>query len=266
MNCKETTIIAALGCLLCAPLHLQDQEENHPMLLNGIRYLDTPYVAHTLEVNPTEELVVNCDEVDCTTFVEYVLAESLCPKMSNGDISESTFGEYLQKIRYRNGEINGYPSRLHYIAEWVNNSVKQGFLEDVTASHSKQTLKLQLSYMTDHPEQYAQLASSPANVAIMKQIEKALSGFDFHYVPQDALPGRGLSWIQNGDIIAITTNIPGLDVAHLGIAMYVDGKLTLLHASSKEKKVVVSNVTLSQMLKSNPSWTGIRVLRMKPQQ
>ena len=267
MNLRKTTLIAALGCLLCAPLSMQAQDEEYnPVLLAGIRYLDTPYVAHTLEGNPTEELVVNCDEVDCTTFVEYVLAEALCPKTANGDISESTFGDYLQKIRYRNGQINGYTSRLHYIAEWVNNAVKQGFLEDITATNGRQTQQLQLSYMTDHPEQYAQLANSPANVATMKQIEKALSGYEVRYVSQEALPGRGLSWIKNGDIIAITTNTPGLDVAHMGIAMYVDGKLTLLHASSKEKKVVVSTVTLSQMLQTNPSWTGIRVLRMKPQQ
>lgn len=265
MNVQRTIVIAALGCMLCCPVSMQAQEENSPMLMNGIRYINTPYVAHTLEVNPSEELVVNCDEVDCTTFVEYVLAESLCPKMANGDISESTFGAYLQKIRYRNGEINGYTSRLHYIAEWVNNGVKQGFIEDITALHSRQTQKIQLSYMTTHPEQYPQLTSSPSNMATMKQIEKALSGYDFHYVPQESLPAHGLSWIKNGDIIAITTNVSGLDVAHLGIAMYVEGKLTLLHASSKEQKVVVSNVTLSQMLIDNPSWTGIRVLRMKPQ-
>ena len=69
--------------------------------------------------------------------------------------------------------------------------------------------------------------------------------------------------IKNGDIIAITTNTPGLDVAHMGIAFYVNGKLSLLHASSKEKKVVISKVTLGQMLQKNKNWTGIRVLRMK---
>ena len=49
------------------------------MLSNGIKYLDVPYVAHTLEADGPEELVINCDEVDCTTLVEYVLAETLTP-------------------------------------------------------------------------------------------------------------------------------------------------------------------------------------------
>lgn len=38
------------------------------MLSNGIKYLDVPYVAHTLEADGPEELVINCDEVDCTTL------------------------------------------------------------------------------------------------------------------------------------------------------------------------------------------------------
>ena len=69
--------------------------------------------------------------------------------------------------------------------------------------------------------------------------------------------------IKNGDIITIITNTPGLDVAHMGIAFYVDGKLSLLHASSKDKKVTVSKTALKQMLLKNDKWTGIRVLRMR---
>lgn len=232
------------------------------MLSNGIKYLDVPYVAHTLEADGAEELIINCDEVDCTTLVEYVLAETLTPKMADGDVSETAFAENLQKIRYRDGKIDGYTSRLHYIADWINNGVRNHFLMDVTAAMSPDTQKLSLSYMSSNPQQYKQLANSPENVARMKKIEQALSGKEVHYLPKEKLPANGLPWIKDGDIIAITTNTPGLDVTHMGIAFYADGKLTLLHASSAEKKVVVSKVTLSQMLKDNEKWTGIRVLRM----
>ena len=44
------------------------------MLSNGIKYLDVPYVAHTLEADGPEELVINCDEVDCTTLVDTALS------------------------------------------------------------------------------------------------------------------------------------------------------------------------------------------------
>ena len=254
-------ILSAL-CALAVIASASAQDSSDVMLSNGIKYLGIPYVANTLEENGPEELVINCDEVDCTTLIEYVLAESLCP-IEKGEVSEVDFAEKLLKIRYRNGEINGYTSRLHYITEWINNGVRNGFLTDVTATNGTDTEKLSVSYMSAHPQQYKQLASSEENVAKMKEIEQSISGQTVRYLPKDKIPYNGLLWIKNGDIIAITTDTPGLDVVHMGLAFYVDGKLTLLHASSSEKKVVVSKVALSQMMKVNSKWTGIRVLRMK---
>ena len=254
-------MIACCVLAMFSVAHAQGTGEDL-MLTNGIKYLGTPYVAHTLDADGPEELILNCDEVDCTTFVEYVLAESLCP-IINGDISEGTFAQKLQMIRYRDGEIDGYSSRLHYATDWINNGVRNGFLEDITAEKSKDTQKIQLSYMSSHPQEYKQLANSPGEVGKIRQIEKSLSGQTVHYLPKDKLPYNGLVWIKNGDIIAITTDTPGLDVAHLGLAFYADGKLTLIHASSTEGKVVASSIALSQMLKNNAHWTGIRVLRMK---
>lgn len=254
-----------LCSMLCTALFTVPALAQHSneMVTNGMKYIDVPYVAHTLESDEPEALIVNCDEVDCTTFVEYVLAESLSPKTADGDVLESVFADKLMKIRYRNGQINGYPSRLHYIADWVNNGVRNGFLEDVAAEHSPYTQKVNLSYMSSHPQLYKKLANSTENVKRMEVIEKSLNGQKFHYVPENKLPDKGLKWIKDGDIIALTTNISGLDVSHMGIALYVDGRLTLLHASSTDKKVVVSTLSLAQMLKESKNWTGIRVLRMK---
>lgn len=258
------TMIALLCGAFCAmTLHAQTDAKDNAMLKHGLSFLNTPYVAHTLETTEgKEELIINCDEVDCTTFVEYTLAMALSPT-EDGQVAEGDFATNLQKIRYRDGRIDGYPSRLHYIADWVENGVRNGFLEDVAQANSPYVQKVSLSYMSSHPELYKQLSSSPKNVAKMKEIEKSLNGKEFHYVPQDKLPFEGLPWIKNGDIIAITTQVPGLDVAHMGIAFYVDGKLCLLHASLKERKVVVSKIALGQMLLNNDNWTGIRVLRMK---
>lgn len=257
---KITHILLGILCMLPVAGFAQDNGEL--MVSNAVGFIDIPYVAHTLDQEETEDLVINCDEMDCTTFVEYVLALSLSPT-EDGQVAEGDFANFVQKIRYRDGKIDGYASRLHYITDWVNNGVKGGFLEDVTAEHSPYVMKVSLNYMTSHPEAYRQLANSPENVAKMKEIEKALSGQEIHYIPKDNLPNNGLPWIKNGDIIAITTNIEGLDVAHMGIAFYVQGKLCLLHASSTAKKVIVSKVALAQMLKDNDNWTGIRVLRMK---
>ncbi|MDR0988310.1 MAG: DUF1460 domain-containing protein [Prevotellaceae bacterium] len=232
------------------------------MVKNGLEFLDRPYVAHTLEVNDKEELVINCDEVDCTTFVEYTLAMSLCTP-HNGEISEPEFIAKVQQLRYRNGTINGYTSRLHYTSEWINNAIKLGYIEDVAAKNSPYTAKLELSFMSTHPQLYKHLKESPDNVAKMRTIEQSLSGQEFHYVPKDKLPNNGLPWIQSGDILCLVSNTPGLDLAHLGLAFYVEGKLCLLHASSSQKKVVISKVSLREMMKRNSNWTGVRVLRIQ---
>lgn len=226
------------------------------MLANGRMFIATPYVAGTLERGDEEQLIINRQEVDCTTFVEYVLALSLSSEAEE-------FAAHLQRIRYRDGKIDGYTSRLHYISDWINNGVRNGFLEDVTAANSTYTQKLNVSYMSTNPHLYKQLARSPANVAKMKVYEQTLMGQEIHWLPQDKLPTTGMPWIKDGDIIAIATNTPGLDIAHMGIAAYHNGELHLLHASSAQGKVILDALPLNSLLERNSRWTGIRVVRMK---
>ncbi len=237
-------------------------QEVNLMLGNAETFIGTPYAAHPLDNEDTEELNFMCDEVDCTTLVESVLAMSLCPQQGDAML-EADFAQNLRRIRYRDGVIDGYTSRLHYVADWINNGVRHGFLEDVTAANSSYMVKLNLSYMSAHPDQYRQLANSPANVAKMKEYEKALTGQAVYWLPKNDLPVEGLPWIKNGDIIAITSATPGLDVSHMGIAIYIKDNLCLLHASSKEGKVIVDKIALKNMLDRNKDWTGIRVVRMK---
>lgn len=241
------------------------QHNANLLLNNGLALLGTPYVAHTLDRDTAQEkLVINCDEVDCTTFVEYVLAMTI-NGINHKHSNENNFAGTLQKLRYRNGVIDGYTSRLHYITDWIDNGVRLGFFTDVSCKHSLYKTRNLISYMSSHPEQYKQLAHSTKNVARMKEIEKDLSEKEIHYVPKEILTANGLPWIKDGDIIAITTNTAGLDISHLGIACYKKGKLHLLHASSSAKKVVLSRISLQEMLMITNSWTGIRIIRLKVQ-
>ena len=83
----------------------------------GKTFIGTKYAAHTLEDKGDEQLVINLSGLDCTTFVENALVFARLIKTG-----KSSFRDYeneLQKIRYRNGVINGYPSRLHYFTDWI---------------------------------------------------------------------------------------------------------------------------------------------------
>lgn len=257
---KKLTLLLFISFTLL--FNINAQNDYNLMLSNGFKYIDTPYEANTLDVNDEEELVVNGDEMDCTTFVEFALAMSFCTDQGD-NMLESEFAEHLQKIRYRNGEINGYPSRLHYATEWINDNIRKGYIEDITEIKSNATTQVNLSFMSSNPEKYKHLKDSPSNRAQIAAIEKELSGQVVHYLPKEDLPLEGLSWIKNGDIIMFTTSIPGLDISHMGLAVYAKGNLHLLHASSKAKKVVVDNMPLNRMLARDKNITGIRVLRMK---
>src|SRR5512142_59189 len=63
---------------LAAEGSLQGKPIGSVMTAIGTSFIGTPYVAHTLEVPGPEHLVVNLQGLDCTTFVENVLALSRC--------------------------------------------------------------------------------------------------------------------------------------------------------------------------------------------
>ena len=163
------------------------------MLKYGLNFLKTPYVAHTLEVNEEEKLVVNFDEVDCTTFVEYVLALALSP-VKNGTIDNADYARTLQSIRYRDGKIDGYTSRLHYIADWVNNGVRHGFMEDITAANSPDTVRLSLNFMSTHMRGAQQphcIIIAQAACRNMRQIGKFADGIHAVFLLFRPFPGTG---------------------------------------------------------------------------
>lgn len=256
-----------LSGIVCAAMSLsagaQQRNANQLMVNYAVDFIDRPYVAGTLEVGDDQnELIMNCDEVDCTTLVEYVTAMTLATQ-ADGSLSERDFMTCLQRVRYRDGKMEGYPSRLHYFSDWIYNGIRGGYLEDVTRLNTNAKMTLQLGYMTAHTDQYPQLASSPSNVEAIKKVEQSLSGEQVAYLPTDDLPEEGWQWIKAGDIIAFTTSTEGLDVAHVGIAFYVDGRLGLLHASSTNGKVEVADSSVKRLIKQNKRWTGIRVLRVK---
>ena len=91
-----------------------------------------------------------------------------------------------------------------------------------------------------------------------------MSGAKYRYIPKK-LVGKSQMLrkaIKDGDIIAITCNKAGLDIAHLGFAVWRADGLHLLNASQLHHKVVLEPMTLYQYLKKHPSHTGIRIIRI----
>lgn len=221
----------------------------------GEYFLDTPYVGGTLEGTP-EQLTVNTAELDCTTFVETALA--LAMTVEDHRTSWHDYINNLESIRYRGGRVNGYPSRLHYVSDWIVDNSHRGNLKEVTERVGRAMSKVKtLDYMSQHRDSYPALADS-ANYAGLKNAE---IGYRSHKYPYIKSTDLATAQLREGDVVALTTSIQGLDVTHLGIIKMVDGVPHLLHASSKGKKVMIDPLSFGDYLRRNRT-PGFRVIRL----
>ena len=223
-------------------------------------FLGRPYIGGTLEVNvPDEILVVNTREVDCTTFVDQVLALSLT--VLNGETDYAAFCRWLTALRYRNGVIDGYASRLHYFTDFVQENTE--WLEPLPSANDKRypLQEVTLSFMSTHPDSYLALKDNPTVLSLIREVESRYVSFPVRYIPKEK--ANLFSLLQEGDVVALLTTVKGLDVSHLGIVVKEQGEFRLLHASSVAGKVVVESRSLSAMLSNRKSCPGVRVVRLK---
>lgn len=226
----------------------------------GREFLGRPYVGGTLEVNvPDEALVVNTREVDCTTFVDQVLALTLSVLHGQGDYS--AFCRWLTALRYRGGVVDGYASRLHYFTDFVRDN--SDWLEPVpSADDDRYPLQeVTLSFMSTHHDSYPALKENAKAVSLIRDVENRYVSYPVRYIPKEKVPF--FSNLHEGDVVALLTTVKGLDVSHLGIVVKEQGELRLLHASSVAGKVIVEPRSLSAMLSSRKSCPGIRIVRLK---
>lgn len=236
---------------------------NYPLFF-ARKFIGVPYVAHTLEINDDEQLVVNTRQLDCTTLVETVTALTLCAYRHL-----YTWRDYLNALvsmRYRGGCIDTYTSRIHYFTEWITANTAAAIVTEIQAPNPPFTA-LQLvcvDYMSEHPENYKALRNHPEYVTKIREMEQRVTGGRFCYIPKNTVGDAALlkKAVRDGDIIAITSNMKGLDIAHLGFAVWKGEELHLLNASQLHKKVVEETMTLYQYLQHHPSHTGIRIIRI----
>lgn len=225
-------------------------------------FIGTAYVAGTLEKGSCEPLVINTQEVDCTTFVEQVAA--IYATIKEGKEDFDTMCKNLLRIRYRGGIRNGYASRLHYISQWISDSAKLNLIKEIDYGNIGHNQRIDLHFMSNHPGSYKLLKKDSLLVEEIRKWEYRLCGSMVKFIPKERLnqPSNKLP-VTDGDIVALTTNIDGLDVTHIGFAFWEGGQLHMLHASSAAGAVIKDKKTLYEYQKNKKNQTGIRVFRME---
>ena len=259
----QTTYQQADSVKICQLLSQASRDT--PVLWLARQFLGVPYVAHTLEVNDDERLVINTRQLDCTTLVETVTALKLCAQQ--GQRSFADYQNMLRQLRYRQGNMAGYPSRLHYFTDWIRDKVDMQLVQDVQEPNPPFTMvqTVNVDYMSTHPTAYKALKANPALVPEIRAQEQSLTGLKVRYIPKRAVRNSALlrKTVKDGDILAITCNKKGLEIAHLGFAVWRKDGLHLFNASMIHKKVVEEPMTLYQYLQKHKTHTGIRVVRIK---
>ena len=223
-------------------------------------FLDTPYLGGTLDREDKESVVVRLDSVDCTTFVESVSALTLC--VNSGKNKFSDFLKALENIRYRNGICNGYTSRLHYFSEWIMNNQEMGIIEEILPINLIKEEIRRINFMSCNADRYNNIKDD-AILSEIKASERVLSSLPFCYIPKNKVAEFTTEIVREGDIIAIVTDIEGLDISHVGFATFINNKLHLLHASSAKKEVIIDPLPLSEYLAKFKHHIGIKILRLK---
>ena len=260
----------ALGGLVLKDLAAAaDREDGSQLMVRAARLLlDQRYVAGTQE-GRDEKLRIFLTQTDCILFAETCLGLVKTAQRCGADATFEDLAETLQGSRYRDGTVDRYESRLHYVTEWVAQGERTGLFRDLTAAMGGVPDPRPINYMTQHSGSYAPLAGESGyareNRARMAAIEERISAIPKTYIPKSQIPYVE-SQIRSGDILCFTTAIEGLDVSHVVIAWREkpSDRLGFIHASINEKKVIIDPRTLEAALAASRNITGIRVLRVEP--
>ena len=223
----------------------------------------TPYVAGTLEQEP-EALRVYLDKTDCILFVElctawaYTLHGQALPNKDAARCSYELLCNNIRELRYRNGIIQGYASRIHYTSEWIQQNERRGLMQELTREAGEEHEQT-FSWMTRHYERYSALAHDTIACAEIGVVERRLTAAGPYYcISQEQLRTKQVQdFIRDGDIIGFVDTHEGLDIAHVALAAKEEGEWHFIHASMRGGKVMLEPTLLSEYAKN-----GIRLIRV----
>ncbi|MCM1982053.1 N-acetylmuramoyl-L-alanine amidase-like domain-containing protein [Lyngbya confervoides] len=227
----------------------------------AMQLLGRPYQAGLLDQSSAEPLVVSLTQFDCVLFVETVLALAQSFVSAPARPSAEVFTQAIASHRYRQGQRQGYCSRLHYFSDWIEDNQQRGQVQNLTRQFGGRSHPTPLQFMSRHRQQYPQI-TDPDLYNCIVQMEDRLASVSRFYIPTPQV--RQIeAQLQPGDIIAVATAVPYLDVTHTGLIYTAPtGKPGLIHASPGGSVRLAPDLT--RYLQQVDSALGIMVARPVP--
>ena len=233
------------------------------MVAVGRALLGVRYVNYTLEIdNRIEAPSVNLNGVDCWTYFEIALGFARMLEVKAGNYTPQDLLAMVELDRYRGGRCNGsYTSRLHFLEDWIYDNERRGLVKNLTRSLGGVPMRGHyLNEMSRFWGRSRYMRNDPSLVPEIRQIENTIASRTVYHIPRDRVP-RIEAYIQNGDVICISSRGPEGFTEHVGLA-YRDnrGTVRFMHASKDERRVIV-DVPLRNYLYRYRKFAGIMVVR-----
>lgn len=220
-------------------------------------FLGCPYKDHVLDFNSGRLNLASICEFDCVTFIESSLAYSI---LHNCYIDDTSFlNGIIKSIRYRDGVISNYNSRLHYFSEWILQNERSGLFNNISFDLGGVLRVKKINYISQNILKYPKFKTKK-EIQDLINTEKYLSTCKLPFLPKQKF-NEISSCLENGDIIVFTSNVKGLDVGHVGIVIFLKDRLHFIHASQLHRKVLISKETIAEYLIKNKKFDGVIVLR-----
>ena len=250
----ETRVLAAeaIDATAWAPM-------NQALVSLARRFLDYPFKGFSLDGGPKEQLVLDLTNFDCFLFVEQLLALSNSRKVDTQDEGVERFTQHVRRLRYVDGEVD-YCRRQHYFSRWAEAAERNGYLVNLTPFlPGASSRNVALNFMSNHIKSYKPMQLA-RNRQCITELEKDLV-LQQAYVPLAALPGV-LPSLRSGDIFALVTKVPGLDVTHVGFLERHDGVLDAIHAA--EGAGVIRSENFEKYAARVQDVIGVAIYRPRP--
>lgn len=201
-------------------------------------FIGTRYAEKTLigdSITP-EIFVLNLQQVDCMTFIEYI--EAL-----RRSSSFRAFVDNVRRVRYRSGTVD-YASRTHFFTDWKEYHAE--CIEDITDRIGESEAVRVTKRLNEKDDGTCFLEGIPP-------VEREIA-----HIPSASVNDRLLELLKPGDYIGIYSHLPGLDVSHTGIAVRRGGSWFLRHASSRDEFRRVVDQDFMEYIRGTP---GVIVFR-----
>jgi hypothetical protein len=185
-----------------------------------------------------EVFVINFQGVDCFTFIEYIEAMRLSKFFREFQVN-------LKRVRYKSGIID-YTYRNHFFTDWIeHNSAFINNITGETGARKTQQIRKVLNVKED-------------GTLLLPGIQAVTRDID--YIPSERIDDAMYHAMKTGDYVGIYSELPGLDVSHVGIVIRDKEMVFLRHASSQQEYRKVIDQDLRQYIMHKP---GILLLRPK---